>query len=97
MTEIRFGWDAILGLLPGVGDVASLAPAAYILAEAHDMGAPDSVKGRMVFNTGVDLLVGLVPLVGDLFDVGVRSNNRNVALLRAHFDATERHVPEVTV
>lgn len=85
MTQIRFGWDAILGLLPGVGDVAALAPAGYILLEAHEMGAPTSVKGRMAMNIGLDFLVGLIPLIGDIFDVGLRANRRNVALLRAHF------------
>ena len=87
MTEIRFGWDAILGLVPGIGDMAAMAPAGYIVLEAHHMGAPMSVKGRMAANIAVDLVVGLIPLVGDILDVGLRANRRNVALLRRHFDA----------
>ncbi|MDB2407235.1 DUF4112 domain-containing protein [Jannaschia sp.] len=82
---IHFGWDAILGLVPGIGDVASLGPAGYILLEAHRMGAPGSVKARMALNTGLDWLVGTVPLLGDVLDVWLKSNRRNIALLRAHF------------
>ena len=89
LTSIRVGLDSILGLLPGVGDTAALAPAAYILYRAHQMGAPPSVLGRMGANVGVDWLVGSIPLVGDLFDVGFKANRRNVALLRRHFDRSE--------
>lgn len=85
-TNIRFGWDAILGLLPGIGDIAALAPAGYIWLEAHRMGAPRSIKARMAMNTGIDWVVGSIPLVGDLFDVGLKANRRNVALLRTHVE-----------
>ena len=84
-TSIRFGWDSILGLVPGLGDVAALAPAGYIWMEAHRMGAPNAVKARMAANIGLDWVVGTVPVIGDLFDVGFKSNRRNVALLREHF------------
>ncbi|UWQ21135.1 DUF4112 domain-containing protein [Jannaschia sp. W003] len=87
-TSIRFGWDSILGLLPGVGDVAALGPAAYIWLEAHRLGVPGRVKARMALNTGLDWAVGSVPLVGDLLDVGIKANRRNVALLRAHLERT---------
>ena len=96
LTNIRFGWDAVLGILPGIGDIAALAPGAYILLEAHQMGVPGSVKARMVANTGIDLLVGSIPLIGSIFDVGFRSNRRNVALIREHFgmpDAPRDGVP----
>ncbi|WP_298430675.1 DUF4112 domain-containing protein [uncultured Jannaschia sp.] len=84
-TQIRFGWDVLLGLVPGLGDVAALAPASYIWLEAHRMGAPTHVKARMALNTGIDWVVGTIPLVGDIFDVGLKANRRNVALLRSHF------------
>lgn len=84
-TSIRFGWDPLLGLVPGLGDVAALAPAAYIWLEGHRMGAPLPVKARMAVNIGIDLVVGAVPVIGDLFDVGFKANRRNVALLRDHF------------
>ncbi|WP_308916756.1 DUF4112 domain-containing protein [Jannaschia sp. LMIT008] len=83
-TNIRFGWDALLGLVPGIGDVAALGPSGYILLEAHRLGAPSHVKARMAANVGIDWIVGTIPIVGDLFDVGWKANRRNVALLRDH-------------
>ena len=84
-TDIRFGWDAVLGLLPGLGDVATLAPASLIWLEGHRMGAPRRVKARMAVNIGVDWAMGLVPLLGDVADVAYKGNRRNVRLLREHF------------
>jgi len=84
LTPIRVGWDSILGLVPVVGDTLALAPAIFILHEARDMGASRIVQARMAANIGVDWLLGLVPVVGDLFDIGFKSNTRNVALLRDH-------------
>ncbi|KIT16887.1 DUF4112 domain-containing protein [Jannaschia aquimarina] len=83
-TGIRFGWDSILGLVPGLGDVATVAPAAYIWMEGHRLGASNAVKGRMAFNIALDWVVGSVPLVGDLLDLGLKANRRNAALLRKH-------------
>ncbi|MEB8389180.1 DUF4112 domain-containing protein [Rhodobacteraceae bacterium KMM 6894] len=83
-TRFRIGWDSVLGLVPGVGDTLALAPSAYILYQAHRMGAPKRLITRMMANSGFDFMVGLVPLIGDVFDMGVKSNIRNVALLRAH-------------
>ena len=88
-TRIRFGWDSIIGLVPGVGDVATLGPAGYILLEAHRMGAPTGLKLRMAANSGIDWVVGSIPIVGDLLDVGLKANRRNVALLRDHFGAPD--------
>ena len=87
-TQRRFGWDAIIGLVPGVGDTLAMAPAFYILREAHDMGASSPVLARMAGNIGFDWLIGLVPIVGDLLDIGVKSNTRNVALLRDHLTSS---------
>ena len=89
-TSIRFGWDAVIGLVPGVGDTVALLPGAYIIREAHRLGAPNHILGRMVANTAIDLAVGSVPLIGDIFDVGWKSKLRNVALLERHL---ERHSP----
>ncbi|MEQ6204891.1 DUF4112 domain-containing protein [Sulfitobacter sp. HNIBRBA2951] len=82
-TPIRFGWDSILGLIPGVGDVAALGPSAYLIAKAAQLGARKRVIGRMVVNTGLDFTIGAVPLVGDVFDLVFKANNRNFDLLRA--------------
>ncbi|MGI3167664.1 DUF4112 domain-containing protein [Pseudooceanicola sp. C21-150M6] len=83
-TRIRLGLDSVLGLVPGVGDTLTLLPSAFVLAEAHRLGVPRHVMGRMVGNLAVDWAIGLVPLIGDIFDVGWKANVRNAALLREH-------------
>jgi hypothetical protein len=83
-TGLRFGLDAVLGLVPGLGDVAGAALSAYILLAAARLGAPSSVLMRMLLNVATDTIVGTVPLVGDLFDVGWKANTRNAALLDRH-------------
>src|SRR5512147_2613425 len=80
-TPIRFGWDAVLGLIPGAGDAIGGLVAGYGLWVGARLGAPWVVLGRMLFNLAVDVLVGAVPLAGDLFDIGWRGNLRNLALL----------------
>jgi hypothetical protein len=83
-TGITFGLDSLVGLVPGVGDVAGAAMSGYIIVAAARLGAPPAVVTKMVLNLGVDTLVGSVPLLGDLFDVGFRANTRNAALLDRH-------------
>jgi hypothetical protein len=80
-TGIRFGADAIVGLIPGLGDVAGAVLAGYLVLLAQRLGAPRSVVLRMLGNVAVDTLGGTVPLIGDLFDVAFKSNTRNLALL----------------
>jgi hypothetical protein len=80
-TGIRFGADAILGLIPGLGDVAGAALAGYLVILAQRLGAPRAVVLRMLANVAVDTVGGTVPIIGDLFDVAYKSNTRNVALL----------------
>lgn len=93
-TGIRFGWDAILGLVPGVGDTLALLPSAYILRESHRLGAPRPLLARMALNTGVDLVVGSVPLIGDIFDIGWKSKIRNVDLLEGHLKQEAARAPD---
>ena len=81
-TRIRIGFDSIVGLIPGVGDSLTALPALYIIGSAWRLDAPPGLIGRMLFNSGVDLVVGSVPLIGDIFDVGWKSNRRNVDLLK---------------
>ena len=83
-TSIRFGLDSIIGLVPGAGDVVSSILSGYIVLASARLGVPPWVVVRMILNLGVDTLVGSVPLVGDLFDVGFRANTRNAALLEKH-------------
>jgi hypothetical protein len=84
-TNIRFGADALIGLAPGIGDSVTTALAAYIVYEAHQLGAPRRVLIRMIGNVAIDGIVGAVPVFGDLFDVAFRANRRNVRILREHF------------
>lgn len=79
---IRFGWDSILGLIPGIGDVATAAPGVYIITEAARMGARRRVLVRMGLNTATDFVIGGIPLLGDAFDVAFKANRRNIALLK---------------
>jgi hypothetical protein len=83
-TTVRFGWDPIVGLVPGVGDVATASFAATILYHAYLVGVPRVVLARMALNTLVDLAVGVVPVAGDIADVAWKSNTLNLALLERH-------------
>jgi hypothetical protein len=82
-TNIRIGLDALLGLLPGGGDVAGGLLSGLIILQAARAGAPTSVLGRMLGNVLVDVIVGAIPLLGDIFDVAWRANSRNVRLLQS--------------
>lgn len=84
-TNIRFGADAIIGLVPGIGDTVTTAIAAWIVYEAHKLGVPRRVLIRMIGNVAIDGAVGSIPVLGDLFDVAFRANRRNVRILREHF------------
>ena len=85
-TQLRFGIDSLIGLIPGVGDFAGMLMGAAILGESLRAGAPNRLVARMLSNTLVDGLVGAVPLFGDLFDFAYRSNARNARLLLEHLD-----------
>lgn len=80
-TGITIGLDAILGLIPGAGDLVGSALSGYIVIAAAKLGAPKSLLARMLANLALDSLVGSVPILGDVFDVFFRANLRNVALL----------------
>ena len=84
---IRFGLDAILGLVPGIGDVTTSVASLYILNAAHRQNVPRITLTRMSLNILLETIVGAIPLVGDLFDVYWKSNQRNVELLRRHLAA----------
>ncbi|MBS1302812.1 DUF4112 domain-containing protein [Loktanella sp. SALINAS62] len=94
---MRVGWDAIIGLIPGIGDTLMMVPALMIIAEAKRLGAASHVVARMGLNTAMDVLIGSIPIVGDLFDARFKANRRNVAILRAHLyekgTVPHRHSP----
>jgi hypothetical protein len=85
-TNVVMGLDALLGLVPVVGDAISAAIASYIIWEARRLGAPRWLIARMAMNTTFDTLVGSIPIVGDVFDVAYKSNLKNIALLKRHAD-----------
>jgi len=89
-TNVRFGADALIGLVPGIGDVLSAGISCVIVLEARRMGAPAHVVARMIGNIAIDGVVGAIPVLGDLFDVAFRANLRNMRLLRRHFSSGQK-------
>ena len=89
-TNIRFGLDAIVGLIPGIGDISTPVFAALLLLQGVRMRLPIVVQARMVLNAAIDMLFGFVPILGDLVDIGFKANLRNLALLERH---ARRDVP----
>ncbi len=85
----RFGWDSIIGLIPGVGDAAGGALSVYLIWEAHRAGAGLGLMIRMIYNAVMDMILGAVPLFGDIFDFAFKANLRNAELLREHYDRIE--------
>jgi hypothetical protein len=83
-TPIRFGWDSILGLFPGLGDVLTSIISLLIVHHAWQTGASTFTLARMVGNVGADFLIGSIPFVGDLFDVAFKANRKNARLLEQH-------------
>ena len=83
-TKQRVGLDPVIGLIPWIGDLVSAGVGFWLIAEAARFKIPGVVLARMVFNTLVDLAVGAIPVLGDLFDVVSRSNTRNLELFRRH-------------
>jgi len=84
-TKFRFGLDPLLGLLPVVGDLGTLAISGALLLTMMRHGASGAVVVRMAFNILLDTVIGAIPILGNLFDFAYKSNERNVALLRRHY------------
>lgn len=80
-TRITVGLDAIIGLVPFIGDLIGVLASSIILFEANRLGVSRAVMARMTFNVAVEGVVGLIPFAGDLFDAGWKANQRNVRLL----------------
>jgi hypothetical protein len=80
-TRFRIGFDALIGLIPGIGDLVGTLLSSYIIAVAAARGLPASALARMAINVGIEAIVGLVPILGDLFDAGWKANQRNIQLM----------------
>ena len=89
-TRWSVGLDALIGLVPFLGDLVGVPLSTYIVAEAARLGASRGVLARMVLNVAVEGLAGLVPLAGDVFDAAWKANQRNVRLLGAWLDQPRR-------
>ncbi|MET0968021.1 MAG: DUF4112 domain-containing protein [Tardiphaga sp.] len=89
-TNIRYGIDGLIGLIPVVGDVITTAISLWLVREARALGAPWHITTRMLGNVALDGAVGIVPFVGDAFDVMFRANIRNVKMLRKWLDSQPR-------
>jgi hypothetical protein len=86
-TQIRLGLDPLLGLIPGIGDLAGLLLAAYIIQQSARFGAPRRALAIMTFNILLEAVVGAIPILGDVFDIYYKANRRNVALLRRYIQS----------
>jgi hypothetical protein len=89
-TNIRYGIDGIIGLIPVVGDIIATALSLWLVREARALGAPWHITARMLGNVAIQGVVGAVPVAGDAFDVMFRANIRNVRMLRRWMDKQPR-------
>jgi NAD/NADP transhydrogenase beta subunit len=84
-TNFRFGLDAVIGLIPGVGDFSAFLVSAYLIVVMANNGASGYVMARMILNVLIDVVIGSIPFVGDILDFGFKANTKNVALMQKHY------------
>lgn len=84
-THIRFGLDGLIGLIPGAGDLTTFFISGYMVSILAKNGASGFVLARMIFNILIDALVGSIPILGDIFDVAFKANQKNLRLMREHY------------
>ncbi len=89
---VQFGFDGIIGLIPVVGDIITAGFGLYLILEARRLGAGRWTVARMLINWGIDLGVGAIPVLGDMFDIAFKSNTKNVRLLIADLEARAEHL-----
>ncbi len=82
----RIGYDAIIGLIPGIGDAAGVALSTYIVVQAARYRLPKSTLLRMVANVAIEATMGAIPIIGDVFDAVYKANNRNMRLLHRRLE-----------
>jgi hypothetical protein len=90
-TSIRFGLDGIVGLIPGIGDLIGGIASCIIIIAAWVRGVSYVTVARMVANVAIEVVVGSVPVLGDMFDIAWRANRRNFALLTGSVDEPRKH------
>ena len=87
---IKFGLDGILGLIPGIGDVISMVLSGYLIWIAAELKLPQQKIWQMVRNVALDLVIGSIPLIGDIGDVFLRVNLKNLAILETHVKLAQK-------
>ena len=87
---VRIGWDSILGLVPGVGDAAGAVISSYFVYKGFRFKMPAKSLGIMVMNIVVELVIGMVPVLGDVFDIIWKSNRRNFHIIEKYLDQQEK-------
>lgn len=80
-TQIRFGWDPVMGIVPIAGDIAGAVLGVRLVLRARALGISQATLAQMLLNVGVDFAIGAIPFIGPVFDAFYRSNRRNVALV----------------
>jgi hypothetical protein len=93
-TNFRFGLDPIIGIVPWVGDGVSFAISMLILKSLVSLGLPKQLIWKMFRNIAIDFGIGLIPVIGNIWDFFFRANRQNLKLLREYFDAQEGFLPE---
>ena len=88
----RVGLDAVIGLVPGIGDAVSTLLASYIIWEARQLGLPRWKIARMIGNVAVDTAIGAIPVAGDAFDLFFKANERNLRIVREHLKLAPREI-----
>lgn len=92
-TNFRFGLDPIIGLVPWVGDIVSFAISGLILKSLVSAGLPKQLIWKMFRNIAIDFGIGLIPILGDVWDFFFRANRKNLKLAREYFDSQEDFAP----
>lgn len=83
-TKFKFGLDGLLGFMPVIGDSIPLAISSYIIYEAYKLDLPSWCIAKMIWNVFIDWLIGLIPFFGDIFDIGFKSNLKNLEMIEKH-------------
>ena len=90
---IKFGFDGIIGLIPGVGDLFTTLIGSYVVMRAASLKVPKVILAKMGINLLIDQLFGWIPIIGDIFDIGWKANSKNYKLVAEY---TENRTPTVT-
>ena len=92
VVGVRVGWDAIIGLIPVIGDGAGAIISSYFVYKALRFKMPLTTVAKMLLNIGIELLIGIVPIVGDVLDVAWKANRRNYRLMEGFFEEQEKEL-----